>query len=107
MHSSNIKTLKLLNSIQPHIRKTIIRTLLNPFGSKPIEKAKDAHSNLLTDTENVFELQYHTVKPSAMVKYILSFFQYDNYYYSLRIKRLIRQGFGYLFFFRKNRMNHF
>jgi hypothetical protein len=67
MHSSSINTLKLFNSIQPNIRKTIIRTILNPFGSKSIEKAKDAHSNLLTDTENVFELQYHTVKPSAMV----------------------------------------
>lgn len=57
-----------MNSIQPTIRKTIIRTLLNPFASKPIEKAKDAHSNLLTDTENVFELQHHTVQPSSMVK---------------------------------------
>ncbi len=68
MYSSSNNTFKLLNSIQPTIRKTIIRTLLNPFASKPIEKAKDAHSNLLTDTENVFELQHHTVQPSSMVK---------------------------------------
>jgi hypothetical protein len=68
MYSSSNNTLKLLNSIQPTIRKTIVRTLLNPFASKPIETAKDAHSNLLTDTENVFELQHHTVKPSSMVK---------------------------------------
>ncbi len=68
MFSSSNNTLKLLNSIQPTIRKTIVRTLLNPFASKPIETAKDAHSNLLTDTENVFELQHHTVKPSSMVK---------------------------------------
>ncbi len=68
MYSSSNNTLKLFNSIQPIIRKTIIRTLLNPFASKPIQTAKDAHSNLLTDTENVFELQYHTVKPNSMVK---------------------------------------
>jgi hypothetical protein len=68
MYSSSNNTLKVLNSIQPTIRKTIVRTLLNPFASKPIETAKDAHSNLLTDTENVFELQHHTVKPSSMVK---------------------------------------
>lgn len=69
MHSSSIKTLKLFNSIQPTIQKTLIRTLLNPFASKTIETANDAHSNLLTDTENVFELQHHTVKPSSMVNY--------------------------------------
>ncbi len=40
---------------------------VNPFGSKSIEAAKDAHSNLLTDAENVFELQHHIVKPKAMV----------------------------------------
>jgi len=68
MYSSSNNTLKLLNSIQPTIRKTFVRTLLNPFASKPIETAKDAHSNLLTDTENVFELQHHTVKPNSMVK---------------------------------------
>jgi hypothetical protein len=68
MYSSSNNTLRLLCSIQPKFRKTIIRTLLNPFASKPIEKASDAHSNSLADTENVFELQYHTVKPSSMVK---------------------------------------
>jgi hypothetical protein len=68
MYSSSNNTLKLFNSIQPIIRKTIIRTLLNPFASKTIQTPKDAHSNLLTDTENVFELQYHTVKPNSMVK---------------------------------------
>jgi hypothetical protein len=68
MYSSSNNTLKLFNSIQPTIRKTIVRTLLNPFAPKPIEAPKDAHSNLLTDTENVFELQHHTVKPSSMVK---------------------------------------
>lgn len=51
-----------------NVTQTFLRTLFNPFGSKSIEAAKDAHSNLLTNTENVFELQHHTVKPSAMVK---------------------------------------
>ncbi len=74
MHSSSINTLKLFNSIQPTIRKTLIRTLLNPFASKTIETAKDAHSNLLTDTDYVFELQHHTVKPNAMVKLIFLLF---------------------------------
>jgi hypothetical protein len=69
MYLSNKNTLKFLCSIQPKFGKNIIRTLFNPFGSKPIEQAKDAHSNLLTDTENVFELQYHTIKPSSMVNY--------------------------------------
>ena len=68
MHSSGTNTLKLVNSIQPKIRTTVIRTLFNPFASKPIEKATDAHSNALTNTKNVFELQHHTVKPSSMVK---------------------------------------
>ena len=67
MYSSTSKTLKLFNAIQPSLRKTVIRTLLNPFASKPIEKASDSHSNLLADTENVFELQTHTIKPNAMV----------------------------------------
>jgi len=50
-------------------RKVFVRTLfnLNPFASKQIQAAKDAHSNLLTDVEHVFELQHHTVKPSSMV----------------------------------------
>ena len=68
MHSTSTNTLKLVNYIQPKIRKTIIRTVFNPFAAKPIEKATDAHSNALTDTKNVFELQHHTVKPSSMVK---------------------------------------
>jgi hypothetical protein len=59
---------KLLNTIQPTIRKNVIRTLLNPFAPKAIETAKDAHSNLLTDTEYVFDVQQHTVQPSSMVK---------------------------------------
>ncbi|CAF4834600.1 unnamed protein product [Rotaria sp. Silwood2] len=68
MHSSKNNALKLVNVIQPEIRKTILRTLFNSFTAKTIQKPKDAHSNLLTDTENVFELQHHTVKPSSMVK---------------------------------------
>ena len=67
MYSSSNSTVKFLHSIQPIFRKTFVRTLLNPFGSKPVEKAKDAHSNLLTDTEYVFELQHHTVQPQSMV----------------------------------------
>jgi hypothetical protein len=62
-----LSTNKLLCSIQTKFGKTIIRTIFNPFASKPIEPAKDAHSNLLTDTENVFELQHHTVKSNSMV----------------------------------------
>jgi hypothetical protein len=69
MHLSNKNTLKFLHSIQPIFQKTIIRTLYNPFAPKPIEAAKDAHSNLLTDAENVFELQHHTVNPSSMVNH--------------------------------------
>jgi len=71
LSSSSNNTLKLFNSIQPNIRKTIIRTILNPFASKSIETAKDAHSNLLTDTENVFELQHHIVKPKSMVVFLI------------------------------------
>lgn len=67
MYSSSNSTLKLLNCLQPNVRKTIVRTLLNPFGSKTVETAKDAHSNLLTDTKCVFELQQHTVPPKSMV----------------------------------------
>lgn len=67
MYSSLSNTFKLLNSVQPSLRKTAVRTLYNPFAPKAIEKASDAHSNLLTDTENVFELQTHTIKPNAMV----------------------------------------
>jgi len=69
MHSSGTNTLKFLCSIQPKLGRTMIRTLFNPFAPKPIEKAKDAHSNLLTNAENVFEVQHHTVKPSAMNEY--------------------------------------
>ncbi|CAF3347572.1 unnamed protein product [Rotaria sp. Silwood1] len=69
MHSSMNNALKLVNLIQSNIRKTILRTLFNSFTTKTIQKAKDAHSNLLTDTENVFELQHHTVKPSSMNNY--------------------------------------
>ena len=72
MQSSTNKTLRLFHFIQPQLRRTIVRTLLNPFGSKPIEKAKDSHSNTLTDAEHVFEVQHHTVKPSSMV----TIFQY-------------------------------
>jgi hypothetical protein len=67
MHLSSHKTLQIFGSIQSKFGKTFIRTIFNPFTSKPIETAKDAHSNLLTDAENVFELQHHTVKPSSMV----------------------------------------
>jgi len=63
----NNNTLKIFSSIQANFGKTFIRTIFNPFGSKQIETAKDAHSNLLTDAENVFELQHHTVKPNSMV----------------------------------------
>lgn len=67
MYSSSANTLKLFTSIQPCLQKTVVRTLLNPFKPKEIERAKDSHSNLLTDTENVFELQSHIIKPNAMV----------------------------------------
>jgi hypothetical protein len=63
----NNNTLKIFSSIQAKFGKTFIRTIFNPFASKQIETAKDAHSNLLTDAENVFELQHHTVKPNSMV----------------------------------------
>lgn len=69
MHLSNKNTLKFLCSIQPKFGKNTIRTLFNPFAPKQFESAKDAHSNLLTDAEHVFELQHHTVKPSSMVNY--------------------------------------
>ncbi|CAF1566522.1 unnamed protein product [Rotaria magnacalcarata] len=69
MHSSTTNTLRLISIVQSTMRKTINRTLFNTFTTKPIEKAKDAHSNLLTDTDHVFELQHHTVKPSAMNDY--------------------------------------
>jgi hypothetical protein len=72
MHLSTKNTLKFLCSNQLKFGKTIIRTLFNPFASKQIESAKDAHSNLLTDAENVFELQHHTIKPSSMVNYFFS-----------------------------------
>lgn len=68
MHLLNNNALKCLTSLQSNVGKTITRTLINPFGSKSIEAAKDAHSNLLTNTEHVFEVQHHTVKPSSMVK---------------------------------------
>ncbi len=67
MHLSNSTTVKFLCSVQPKFGKTIVRTLFSAFGSKPIEQAKDDDSNLLTNTDNVFELQHHTVKPSSMV----------------------------------------
>ena len=67
MYSSSNSMVKLFDSVQPIFRKTSVRTLLNPFASKPVEKAKDAHSNLLTDTKNVFELQQHTVQSRSMV----------------------------------------
>ncbi len=63
----NNNTLKIFSSIQAKFGKTFIRTIFNPFASKQIETAKDAHSNLPTDAENVFELQHHTVKPNSMV----------------------------------------
>ena len=71
MYRHSRSTLKCLctgNSTWP---AAITRTLFNPFSPKPIEKAKDAHSNALADTEHVFELQHHTVKPSAMVNILL------------------------------------
>jgi len=67
MHSSSIKTMKLFKSIQPCLQKTVVRTLLNPLKPKEIERAKDSHSILLADTENVFEVQTHTIKPNALV----------------------------------------
>jgi hypothetical protein len=67
MYLSSNNSLKIFSSIQAKFGKTFIRTLFNPFASKQIEQATDAHSNLLTDAENVFELQYHIVKPSSMV----------------------------------------
>jgi hypothetical protein len=78
MYFSSNNTLKFLSSIQPKLGKTIIRTIFNPFASKPIEPAKDAHSNLLTDVEHVFELQNHTVKPSSMVIFFIPSLQLDR-----------------------------
>jgi hypothetical protein len=66
--SKTNNTRKIFSSIQSKFGQIFIRTIFNPFGSKPIEQAKDAHSNLLTDAENVFELQHHTVKPNSMVR---------------------------------------
>ena len=67
MYLSSENILKCISSVQPKFGKFFIRTLFNPFGSKPIEAAKDAHSNLLTNTDHVFEVQHHTVKASSMV----------------------------------------
>jgi hypothetical protein len=72
MYLTSNNTLKFFCSIKPKFGSTIIRTLFNPFAPKPIEKATDAHSNALADSENVFELQHHTVKPSSMVNKVLS-----------------------------------
>jgi hypothetical protein len=67
MHLSKYQPVKLFRTVPANVGKTIVRTMFNPFGSKSIETAKDAHSNLLTSTENVFELQHHIVRPKAMV----------------------------------------
>ncbi|CAF0964606.1 unnamed protein product [Adineta steineri] len=69
MYAPSNNTLKLFNLIQPNVRKTILRTLFSGFTSKSIETPKDAHSNLLADAQNVFELQYHIVKPRSMNDY--------------------------------------
>lgn len=67
MHSVKIYTIRFINLVQPKIEKNLSRTLFNLSASKPIEKLKGSHSNLLTDKENVFEVQHHIVKPSSMV----------------------------------------
>ncbi|CAF1612634.1 unnamed protein product, partial [Didymodactylos carnosus] len=41
----------------------------NPFAPKNIEQPKDSHSKLLTESEHVFEVQHHTVKPRHMTDY--------------------------------------
>lgn len=71
-------TLKNLSSVPNYVRPMIIRTLFSPFTSKSIERAKDAHSNTLTDTENVFEVQHHTVKPSATNEYEAIYSDYTS-----------------------------
>ncbi|CAF3462259.1 unnamed protein product [Rotaria sp. Silwood1] len=78
MYLSYHNTLKFLCAIQPKVSKFVVRTLATPFRSKPIEKANDAHSNLLTNSEHVFEVQHHTVKPSAMNDYELVFNDYTS-----------------------------
>ncbi|CAF3428333.1 unnamed protein product [Rotaria socialis] len=78
MYLSNHNTLKCLTSIQSKLGKLITRTLFNPFQAKPIVAAKDAHSNLLTDSEHVFEVQHHTVKPKSMNEYELVFNDYTS-----------------------------
>ncbi|CAF1021696.1 unnamed protein product [Adineta steineri] len=78
MYLSKYNTIKLLGSISSNLGKTSVRTLFNPFASKPIETAKDAHSNTLTDTENVFELQHHIVKPSSMNEYEANYSEYSS-----------------------------
>ncbi|CAF0926688.1 unnamed protein product [Rotaria sordida] len=78
MYLSNYNRLKFLSSIQPKFRKLIIRTLSASLLSKRIEQPKDAHSNLLTNDEHVFEVQHHVVKPSAMNDYELIFNDYTS-----------------------------
>lgn len=73
MYLSNQSAWKICSSIGSKLNsKIFVRSLFNPFASKQIETAKDSHSNSLTNTENVFELQHHIVKPSAMVTYSIS-----------------------------------
>lgn len=73
MYSANARTLKSLCSMQSNFGKLIYRTIFSTFRSKPILAAKDTHSNLLTNTENIFEVQHHTVKPSSMVNKFRNF----------------------------------
>ena len=69
---SSAQSVKCFSSIKLNSLKTLARTLFNPFSPKPIEQAKDSHSNSLADAENVFELQHHTIRPSSMVNQFLS-----------------------------------
>lgn len=68
---STVQSMKCFASVKLNPLKTLSRTLFNPFASKPIEQAKDSHSNSLADVENVFELQHHTIRPSSMVNAFL------------------------------------
>jgi len=80
MKSSSNRALRLLSStIQPICRNVLIRQIsFNPFAPKPIEKAKDAHSNLLTDMEHVFEVQHHIFKPRALTDYENAYSDYSS-----------------------------
>lgn len=67
MYLLNNNSFQLLCSIQSKFGNIILRSLSKTLASKPVESTKNAHSNLLTNTDNVFEVQHHTVKPNTMV----------------------------------------